>query len=47
MKQPVAAVLQVSILNGTDLRSLINYTGEQVSHAEPQSAVVERNACGN
>lgn len=27
----VAAVLQVSILNGTDLKAMINYTGEQVS----------------
>lgn len=35
VKQHAAAVLQVSILNGTDLKSLINYTGEQVSQAEP------------
>lgn len=27
----VTAVLQVSILNGTDLKTVINYTGEQVS----------------
>lgn len=27
----VAALLQVSILNGTDLKTIINYTGEQVS----------------
>lgn len=30
-KQYVAAVLQVSILNGTDLKTMINYPGEQVS----------------
>lgn len=39
MKQHVAAVLQVSILNGTDLKSMINYTGEQVSQAAPTRAV--------
>lgn len=30
-----AAVLQVSILNGTDLKTMINYTGEQVSPRAP------------
>lgn len=34
----VAAVLQVSILNGTDLKTMINYTGEQVSQRAPASA---------
>lgn len=27
-----AAVLQVSVLNGTDLKIMINYTGEQVTY---------------
>lgn len=32
----VTAVLQVSILNGTDLKTMINYTGEQVSQRTPE-----------
>lgn len=37
----MAAVLQVTILNGTDLKTMINYTGEQVSQRDPASAELE------
>ena len=30
----VVAVLQVSVLNGSDLKTMINYTGEQVSRLQ-------------
>lgn len=33
----MTAVLQVSILNGTDLKIMINFTGEQVSRTQPPS----------
>lgn len=36
----MTAVLQVSILNGTDLKAMINYTGEQVSQTDPISALI-------
>lgn len=43
IKRPyVTAVLQVSILNGTDLKTVINYTGEQVSQRTPISGLYRK-----